>query len=843
MGRPYFWAPMHRIALAAAALLLIATVQAQRPWGPRGDRPAIGRIYGRVLDAASHKPAEFATTSLFNARNDSLVGGALVATNGDFSIEHLPFGAYKLRVAFIGYKTLEQPVNVTPDHVEQDLGNLQLEPDNVELKAAVVTAERSQTQLQVDRRVYNVEKDLSVRGGTAVDVMKNVPGLSVDADENVQLRNAAPLILVDGRPTVLALEQIPADEIERVEVITNPGAAFDASSSGGIINVVLKKSTRPGYNGQVQFGAGTHERYVGNASLNVKEGRWSWNLSGNGGYANNLTRASTLRDQYTEGVFAGRFDQSGPTRNKRANFGGRLGAEYRINNRSTVTASANVRTRNYDGNDDLGYTNTDGGGALVTSGDQVNTSTSTGTDASVQAGFRRKTIKEGREWSTDLTYNRSRRDNTSSFTTHTYDADGSALVGGLRAQNNTGGTNSDQWTWQFDMTDPRAKGKLEYGLRSNTRLERSNFSAIVGTDTSAAALDPTLSNDYRITDLVNAAYVSWTRPLNERWSLQAGLRAEQSWFQADVHQPGVNDGTSQRFSYRYPDGTKDLVKALFPSLYFSRKWEGTREFQVNLSRKIGRPNFFQVMPFILFSDARNVRQGNPTLAPEFIDLAEVNHLLPFKNPRNNWLTSVFLRHTSDVITTYAYPLATDPNILVSTFINGRDNWTYGWENTMKLELSKLAQITLGGTVQYVEISAGSGPTALSNTGWQVNGKANFTMRLPKSWSFQVNGEYEGRRPLPQGYSVANGDMDVSLAKDLGDHWSVQALVNDVFYSQQWGTVLDTPVLYQLTERRRDMRFVRLTVTWKFGKQDASLFKRDKSQPRRDPGAPSGEGDF
>ena len=159
---------------------------------------------------------------------------------------------------------------------------------------------------------------------------------------------------------------------------------------------------------------------------------------------------------------------------------------------------------------------------------------------------------------------------------------------------------------------------------------------------------------------------------------------------------------------------------------------------------------------------------------------------------------------------------------------------------MKLELTKTAQITLGGTVQHVEIGAG----ALRKSGWMANAKANFNMRLPKDWSVQVNGEYEGKRPQPQGYAIPNGGIDVSASKDFGKHWSAQLTVNDVFYTRLWGTILDTPALYQETERRREMRFVRVNLTWKFGEQDASLFRRKNQQgQKRDPGAAGGEGDF
>lgn len=829
----------HRLALSVLIALLALGTSAQRPGG-MGQRMASVRVYGRVLDAATKKGGEFATVSLLAMAKDSTVSGALADEHGDFSMERVPAGRFRLRIASLGYTTYEQQVTILADRSEQDLGNLLLEPGATTLKPAEVVAERSQTQLLVDRRVYNVDKDLSVRGGTGIDVMKNVPGLSVDADDNVQLRNGSPQIMVDGRPTQMTLEQIPAAEIERVEVITNPGVAFDASSGAGIINVVLKKSTRPGYYGQVQANAGTSGRYGGSANLNVKDGRWAWTLSGNTGVADNRTKSITSRDTYGEGALQSAFRQSGASRNSRGNYGGRLSADVKVSNRSTLTLGGNARGRAYDNGDDLDWTERDAAGALTRSGGQLNTGHNASSDLSVQGGFKHKTPVEGREWSTDLTWNRSRRDNSMDLATTTLGSGGEPLSGGARTQKSTGSTDGDQFTWQFDMSDPRnERNKLDYGLRSNTRIEHSILDVITGNDTMPAATDADLSKDYRITDIVNAAYVNWTRKLNDKWGLQAGLRFEQTWFQADVRGPG-GTGT-QSFIYRYPNGTDDLSKALFPALYFSRKWEGSREFQINISRKINRPNFFQMMPFIMFSDSRNVRLGNPALAPEFITVAEVNHLLPFKsNPRSNWLTSVFARHTDNVITSYAYPLPENNTILVNSWINGKDSWTWGWENTVKLELSKAAQLTLGGTAQYVEIGAGT----LRNSGWMANAKANFNMRLPKDWSVQLNGEYEGKRPQPQGFSIPNGGIDLSAAKDFGQHWSALFMVNDVFYTRLWGTILDTPALYQETQRRREVRFVRVSLTWKFGEQDASLFRRkNQKEQKRDPGAESGGGDF
>lgn len=210
--------------------------------GARPNMPKIGRIYGKLLDAQSRKPVEYATVTVLAARKDSILGGSLVQSNGDFSVDKLPFGQHRVRFSFIGYKPIEKQVTISPQKFELDLGNLRMEIDAAQLATVEISEERSNVVMSIDRRNYTVDKDLTSQGGTALEVMRNIPGLTVDADGGVKMRNASPTIFVDGRPTTLSLDQIPAEQIERVEVITNPSAKFDASTTGGILNVVLKRT-------------------------------------------------------------------------------------------------------------------------------------------------------------------------------------------------------------------------------------------------------------------------------------------------------------------------------------------------------------------------------------------------------------------------------------------------------------------------------------------------------------------------------------------------------------------------------------------------------------------------
>lgn len=792
---------------------------------PRGG--ASGRLYGKVVDAAG-KPVEFATVTVLHAAKDSILGGAMAQPNGDFAVERLPMGPLRVRVAFMGYRTLERTQVLRPPAMDVDLGDLVLAADEVLLQEAEVVREKATSMVQVDRRVFNVDKDLSAQGGTAVDVMKNVPGLSVDVDGNVEMRGGNPMILVDGRPTTMTMEDIPASEIERVEVITNPSVVFDAGTSGGIINVVLKKNTKPGYFGSVQAGVGSNERYQGGVNLNVRDGRWGFNLSYNYNTSRNLTDASTDRTELLNGLATGTFEQRTNASRLRAGHGGRLGLDYKINNRNTITFSQMARGRIHSGDDRQTFSSTVFG-EPGTYGEQRNQEDMENLSLTSVLSLRHNAPTPGKEWVAEATYNRWSRESRSDFDTWTY-ANGANEPYSPRLQDNLGGSNLHQFTLQADVTAPiGTRNKLEWGFKSDQTWDNTWLDVFLTTPQLGQDVrDSALSNNYDIRSMINAAYVNWSRQLDSAWSVQGGLRFEQSYYDVTV------DGLPGSFGYRYPDGGENLAKALFPALYFSRKWKDQRELQINFSRKISRPRFWQISPFFMASDSRNARIGNPNLAPEMSNLAEVNHLLPFMDGKATWFSSLFGRYTEDVITGYAAPMAGDSTILLSTFVNGTNSMAGGWENILKFEPAKGPQITLSGTAQYIDISLNTGTGILRNTGVNWEAKLMLSQRFNKKLVVQVNGEYDAPRIMPQGGTMAQYGIDASANYEFAKNWNAVLAVNDVFFTRRWGQVLDTPLLYQESFRRREMRNVRLTVTWKFGQQDASLFRR-RQQQRTEPG--------
>ncbi len=826
-----------RPIIALLGLFCFLSASAQRPGG-QGPR---GQANGKLVDE-QRKPVPFASVSVL--RGDSIVGGVLVQENGFFEVPGLPMGQLKLKVAAMGYAPFEQLFSLTPAQPVLDLGNLRLATDAVVLQAAEVTKERATQVLQVDRRVYNVEKDISVVGGDATDVMKNIPGLSVDAEGNVEMRGKSPRVFIDGRPTLMTLDQIAASDIERVEVITNPSAAFDADATGGIVNVVLKKSTRPGFNGQVQLGVGTNDRYNANGSLMMRQGRSSFSLGAGIGKGRPPGSGYSYRTDLADGLPIGHFDQNSVRRNNFQRLNARLGWDYKLSVRNTLSLMQTVHNMQRGSREEQTFRSSNAAGSTTGTGSQLNLSDRAFTGFSSRAGFRRTTTKPGKEWSADLTYSRN-NGTTPSSTTQTNLGPTGEWNGHSFQQRDSEGKNQE-WTLQADVIDAYAENKkLEWGLKANFQNQRSSMDVSNSNDTLPQAMrDTMLSNAYLIDTYVNAAYVNWTTRLNSHWGMQAGIRAEQNAMYADRTDKDLS------FSYNYPSSLDDLGRILFPSLYFSRKWDAQegrlqRELQVNISRKVSRPNHWQMMPFIMPVDARSYRQGNPLLLPEMSNIVEVNHLLPF-GAKGNWLSSVYARFTSDVITSYTLPMANDPEILLTSYLNGDQNQGYGWENTVKLTVWAGLEATLNANVQWVQIGLNANGRNYSNTGTNFDAKANLQQKLPKGWTVQVNGDYDGPRVIPQGHTLDRYSMDLTVRKDVGRHFSFTASAENIFDSRGWGSYYDMPAFRQESFSTWGSRVFMLSATWKFGKADQPLFRRRSGpQERNVPGtggADDGGGD-
>lgn len=787
-----------------------------------------GRVYGKIIDSKTNKPVEYASVTVLWFNKDSLLSGALALENGDFNVENLPpMGGFRLRVTQLGYKTFEMKIYIQmPNKIEQDLGNIKLEVDEKLLKEVEITAEKNAVLMSIDKRTYNVDKDISVKGGTAADVMKNVPGVTVDADGNAQLRNQSPNIYVDGRPTNLTLQQIPADQIDRVEIITNPSVKYDANSTGGILNIILKKNLKPGYNGMLMAYAGTSDRYGGMINLNVKEGRWNFTsmYSYNQAFNNTLGYTKRVQLDSLEKPFL-YINQNNKVRQSNIFNFGKVGLDYSINNRNTLSLNGMLMRGQFNTNDKQTAEILDVNKADLGNAFRVNDQMAAFQYYNAQLLYKKTFPKVGKELTTDVNYGHTSSNNGYLFATTTIKPDSIADS----YQKNTGSNNADQFVLQMDFTNPMSETKkIEAGIKSFYKKSNTNNNTQNATaNQDNYSNDSIMSNHYVIDDMVNAAYINYNDKTVWNISYQAGLRFEQSYYK------GYITDKQQSFSYNYPSSGNDILKSLFPGIYFSKKFSNGNEWQLNFSRKIQRPNFFQLMPVKMFADRLNYRIGNPQLKPEFKNIAELNYNKTFS--KGSYLGSGYFRYEEQPITDVVYPSITDPTILVNTTINGKNSIRYGMEHTFKYTIFKNFDATFNLNAFYIYIKGIVDPSQpiVTAKGYAYNAKAIFSYKFPKQITLQVNGNYESPRILLLGNTLPIYSMDVSLNKMFGTKWIATASLSDAFNTRRMGTYYQTPYYTQELSRRRESRYVRLSITYLFGKMDASIFKRAKQMKGTD----------
>lgn len=818
--------------LVVFILFCSISFKAQYPGGGKGGNADMmkamkdlkGRVYGKIVDSKSKKPVEFASVVILWYNKDSLISGALTKENGDFSIDDLPaMGGFRLKVTQIGYKPYETKIYIqAPNKIEQDLGDIPFSVDEKLLNEVEVSAEKSALVMSIDKRSYNVDKDLSVKGGTAVDVMKNVPGVTVDADGNAQLRNQSPIIYIDGRPTNLTLQQIPADQIERVEIITNPSVKFDANTTGGVLNIILKKNLKPGYNGMIMAYVGTGDRYGGMANINLKEGKWNFSLMYSYNQAINQTQGFTKRTQLDSMQNpSGYFNQDNKAQMSNAFNFGRLGIDYSINNRNSITLNGMIMGGAFKTNDRQNFQVRDKNNVQRFYGDRTNDQNAAFQNYNGQILYKKTFPKAGKELTADANYNYTNSHNGYLFTTYNhFDPDTISLP--TTYQKNTGIGNANQYIFQMDYVDPLSETrKFETGIKAFYKSSVSSNTTSNASGSDSYVYDSIMSNNYLIDDMINAAYVNYNDKMPWGISYQAGLRFEQSFYKGNI------TDKKRTFSYNYPSSSEDLLKSIFPGIYFSKKLKASQEVQLNFSRKISRPHFFQLMPVVMFADKQNYRIGNPELKPEFKNIAELNYNKILS--KGSYLGSGYFRYEEQPITDVAYPSVEDPDVLVNTSINGKNSIRYGMENTFKYNFFKNFDFTLNANIFYIYIKGQVTPTEpeVKREGYTYNAKTVLSYKLPKQITLQINGNYEAPRILLLGVSNPIYSMDISLNKMIGFKWIFNATLSDVFNTRRMGTHYQTPYYIQDLSRRRESRYLRFTVTYIFGKMDASLFKKGK----------------
>jgi outer membrane receptor protein involved in Fe transport len=804
--------------------------------------PAIGKIAGKLIDKQSQKPLEFATVALYripriqNAKKDSIIleTGTTSNDKGEFILEQVKVGRFMLKIDFIGYKTFQSDTfMITPKTPEMLFAKLEISGSEQQLAGVEVIGEKAMFEQQLDKKVFNVEKNITATGGTVTDVLQNIPSVSVDIDGNVSMRGSGNVtILIDGKPSGLtganraaALSQLPASTVEKIEVITNPSARYDADGMSGIINIVTKKNKLEGLNGNISVGVGTRNKY--NTALNLSYKIKKFNFFGNYSYRfdQRFSNGYSLREnrindsiwntnQYNDGL-------------RKPNFHiGKIGADYYLNNTTTISTSLGYSYRKSVDTDNLIYKNSDKFKQPLYDYTRNTVGSETGNNWDFALNFKRSFPSNKSELSADVVYSYAENPTLSSFVTqkqaYLYTKNDSL-------QNTTNLSGVKILTLQTDFVLPigkAKKGKFETGYKSIFRTIDNNFvSNSFHWEKNSYQQDTRLNNDYRYNESINAAYVMLGNEF-KGFQWQAGLRAEQTFTKSEVLT------TAQVFDNQYFN--------IFPSLVINKQLKGDQEFTLSFSRRLNRPQAGTLNPFVDYSDPLNLRKGNPSLLPEYINSFELGY-------NKNWKlyslsTTIYYRTIEGVISRFR--TLDSLGIATTTFANLTSGTSYGLEMVSRLQPFNWWDLTLSGNIAQSTVNGTNIDATLNNNNLIWNVRFISNTRVHKTLNFQIIGNYNAPFVLPQGLSIPIYGVDFAVKKDvMNGKGSFTLNISDVFDMRKFGATLSSATFTNEFVRKRESQVATLNFVYRFGSKDFAPARRKTNKGNEGGLEGGGGGDF
>ncbi|NNK10815.1 MAG: TonB-dependent receptor [Flavobacteriaceae bacterium] len=794
---------------------------------PAGQRQEPITITGTVYDKDSNQPLEFATLILQSVRNPDRVTGGITDLDGKFSVETSP-GQYHVRVEYLSYKTYELKSQTYRSSV--DLGSIQLEVDAQMLDDVVVVGERTTVELRLDKKVYNVGQDLTVRGGSVTDVLDNVPSVTVDVEGNISLRgNESVRILINGKPSALsglspeALQQLPAESIERVEVITNPSARYDAEGTAGILNIILTQSKTAGVNGSINVFAGEPDRYGTAISLNLR--REKFNIFTTTTYRYRDAPGNALFEQEN-------FDDNGNTvsfqdeirkyQRQDNSFNTNVGFEYFFSETSSITNSLVIRKSDGENTVGIDFFNFD---EVRNPTIQRNRSTvEAEQDDNVQysVNYKKTFDKDGHELTMDYQYSRGDEIENSII---------DEIVLGEATALPTEQTINDEsqinQLVQFDYVLPFGKdnqSQFEMGYRGTFNNFNTDFDFGVLED-GVLDRDPDFSNELNYKEYVNAAYMQLGTKVN-KFSVLSGLRMEAS----DI---GIELVDTQEVT------DKDYVN-WFPSLFLGYEFSETEQLTISYSRRLRRPRSRFINPFPSRSSNTNLFQGNPDLDPTFTNAFDLGYLKrweKFTLTTSGYLnrsTGVFQFITQETGDFVEIDNPDDPGnpvlvpVQARTPINLATDSRYGMEFTSTYTPKRNWRLTWNLNLFQQQLRGDYTYTNFQNEVITQNFDAdNFTwftrfsakIPLPASIDFQSNLFYRGPNKDAQNSNKGILSTNLAFSKDLiEDKATISLNVSDLFNSRKRRTETITNTVSTYSEFQWRERQITLSFLYRFNEQ-------------------------
>jgi len=779
----------------------------------------VGSIDGVVLDSLSKEPIEYAQVAILKSQDSSVVASIYTGEGGIFVMEQLPLGKYIIKVSNLGFKTKFIPnISLSMQKPLRKLGNVSLVSDEAVIEEIEVFRDKTAIQIGLDKKVYNVGDDISVSGGSAQDVLNNVPSVEIDQDGKISLRGDGNVtVLIDGKPSSLTggngkaiLDGIPAGSIERIEIVTNPSAKYDPDGTSGIINIVLKKNIKQGLNGSVTASAGTGNAY--NSSLNLNTRNTKFNIYGNygfdyrDGYRNNFSYLTqSLGDSTIQ------LDQE------------RFGADLSVTHTAKIGMDLYLKDRNT-----LSWSLAGNLGDRERTGNQENNRYSSELDT-LGYWLRNASDPSGnKNLDASLNYSYELKEEKGQLDLAAYQSFGNGYNAGFYNQRFLYPSDSSETFQRLFSNDETSittisadlvrifnkKWRTESGLKMIHRNMHVDSRSDLKIGSGPIVEDTLGYFDYQYTERIYSAY-GIIASSHKRWKYQIGLRLEQSFQEPNL----LSENKSFRNDYFnfFPSGT----------LRYSLEKKG--EFSLGYSRRINRPNADNLNPFTSYADPFNLRRGNPELRPEYIHSIDLGY--EWSSKQITLAVTAYQRYATNVIN--RVKVFYSGGISAGTFANIDNSINTGGELVLQYRPLPIWRNMLSINSNYIKYTDNSGATANFNReGLVIGGKMSSTLELMKrTLTIQLNGRYAAPSVTPSGRMKPRGSMDFSIDKSLKEgKWGVGLRVSDIFDTQGFQFFVDQPNNYQNVEFKWETRRLFVNVRYKFGKTEIMEKKRPNDMP-------------
>ncbi|GGK56010.1 TonB-dependent receptor [Rufibacter glacialis] len=781
-------------------------------------------VTGTVVDAASKAPVDFATVALQDQEGKPITGVPCDA-HGTFTLPKVGPGSYILAISFIGYKTKLHPITVPTGTAPVQLGQILLESDSKALEEVVVTGEKDLIQQTDDGMVYNAENDITNIGGTAADVLKKVPSLAMDIDGNVEMRGSTKVkILINGKPSTMladnlaeALQQIPADLIKSVEVITSPSAKYDAEGTAGVINIITKQSSMEGMTGQVTATAGNRSNNL-NTNLNLRRKKFGLRGSVGGNFNDRVGDAESdqvyFREENLIQTPTKLIQQSSTFENNGRSLFTQLGGDYDFNEQNNLSATVRLnRSRNLSDRTLSTSQFTPAGEEQVQNyrfRDIDNLNHHHGVETNLH--YKRRFQKKGQELAVMAIFNQNGSESEYSLT----EENNTQAITRLEQSDNH--STNRELTFQADYAHPLEKlGHLEGGVRAVLRHAGSDYDFLFSRSAQAPLVeDPARSNLFTYDQDVYSSYLSYTYRWKKTYTLRVGGRYEYT-------------AVTGHFTTNHVE--TDLEKPFhnfMPNIMLMKRFKNDQRLRFSYSTRIQRPGMQQLNPYRNESNQLNIRYGNPNLDAEITHNAELNYSWLLKT--TNFNASAYWRQTNNDISQYQFPIKENNDTLHTTFANLGKNATYGSSLSVSSRFWQKGQAGLNLNLFYNDLTSFRGREVIQRAGFMYNLSGNVSYRFVNDFSVQTAGSFNSPRLSLQSRSTYTYSYSLGLRKEFWKRKGGLSLnvENFLFSNNAIRTTVNNTNSYNHNQNNNYNRVVRVSFNYRFGKME---FKRDKALER------------